>query len=292
MVSNLAATGSNIHWYLSSSGGASLAVSTALTNGTHYYASQTIGGCESLLRFDVSVTINAPAVPVVNVVNNCGSSILSTAATDSLLWTPGNLTTSQITVTNAGTYYVTQTINGCTGLPGSGVAAPKVIPVVFLGNDTIVCANHSVMLNAGNPGASYSWTPHGQSTQTIVADTSGLGVGLFSFAVQVNLNGCLAADNIAIDFSPCTGIDEMAETSHIILSPNPSHGVFTLSTKGIQGKVSLSIYSMNGQIIYSDRIESFGNQTLTINPGYIAKGVYFIRINSEEKQYTKKLIIE
>jgi hypothetical protein len=65
-VADLTATGTAIKWYAGSSGGSALVTTTALVNGSHYYATQTISGCESTSRFDVSVTINsAPAAPVV-----------------------------------------------------------------------------------------------------------------------------------------------------------------------------------------------------------------------------------
>ena len=56
-VADLAATGSNIQWYAAASGGTPLATSTPLSNGTHYYASQTISSCESITRFDVTATV-------------------------------------------------------------------------------------------------------------------------------------------------------------------------------------------------------------------------------------------
>ncbi len=61
-VADLAATGSNIKWYATSSGGSSLASTTALVDATHYYATQTINGVESADRFDVTVTIYPTSV--------------------------------------------------------------------------------------------------------------------------------------------------------------------------------------------------------------------------------------
>lgn len=55
-VSNLSATGSNIKWYDASTGGNLLPGSTVLVNGTHYYASQTVG-CESTSRLDVTAQV-------------------------------------------------------------------------------------------------------------------------------------------------------------------------------------------------------------------------------------------
>ncbi|HEX5153138.1 MAG TPA: putative Ig domain-containing protein, partial [Parafilimonas sp.] len=57
-VADLLASGSNIQWYATASGGTTLATTTALVNGTHYYASQTNGsGCESSSRLDVVANI-------------------------------------------------------------------------------------------------------------------------------------------------------------------------------------------------------------------------------------------
>jgi hypothetical protein len=58
-----------------------------------------------------------PAAPIVSVENNCESSTLSTTAEGILLWNTG-ATTSSITVTTAGTYTVTTTVEGCTSSPG------------------------------------------------------------------------------------------------------------------------------------------------------------------------------
>jgi hypothetical protein len=61
-VANLTATGTNIKWYSTSTGGTALASSTALVNGTTYYASQTVSACESTTRLAVTVTLNNPTV--------------------------------------------------------------------------------------------------------------------------------------------------------------------------------------------------------------------------------------
>jgi len=62
-VASLSATGTGILWYAASSGGSSLSISTALVNGTHYYASQTVSGCESTSLFDVTATVNPLPTP-------------------------------------------------------------------------------------------------------------------------------------------------------------------------------------------------------------------------------------
>ena len=61
-IDNLTATGTNIKWYSTSKGGTALASTIALVNGTTYYASQTVDGCESTTRLAVTVSLNNPVI--------------------------------------------------------------------------------------------------------------------------------------------------------------------------------------------------------------------------------------
>ena len=56
-IGSIAAVGSMITWYPTMTGGMPLAANQLLTAGT-YYATQTVGGCESDERLAVVVTIN------------------------------------------------------------------------------------------------------------------------------------------------------------------------------------------------------------------------------------------
>jgi hypothetical protein len=68
-VNNLGATGTAIKWYDAATGGNLLAATTALVNGTIYYASQTVSGTESTQRLPVTATIvgKGLAVTLINV---------------------------------------------------------------------------------------------------------------------------------------------------------------------------------------------------------------------------------
>ena len=103
--------------------GSSITVNDAAT----YTVTATIDGCTSAPGTGVSAPKSTPSAPVVSVTNNCGNSVLSTNASGSLQWSNGQ-TTSSITVTDAATYTVTTTVDGCTSAPGSGLSAPKAVP--------------------------------------------------------------------------------------------------------------------------------------------------------------------
>ena len=60
-IADLSATGTSIQWYAAATGGSAISSGTALVDGTTYYASQTVGICESVTRLAVTVTLNPAA---------------------------------------------------------------------------------------------------------------------------------------------------------------------------------------------------------------------------------------
>ena len=67
-IADLVVNGSNILWYVSATSTTPLNSNTLLVNGASYFASQTIGGCESKTRFETLIS-------VINVPNLSGESI-------------------------------------------------------------------------------------------------------------------------------------------------------------------------------------------------------------------------
>jgi hypothetical protein len=103
------------------------------------------------------------------------------------LWSNGATTTS-ITVTNAATYTVTQTITGCTSPTGSAVSAPKTIPATpsISANGTLnLCTGGSVILTS-SAATGNVWST-GATTQSITVNTAG------NFSVVNTVNGCSSA---------------------------------------------------------------------------------------------------
>src|SRR5438046_8435607 len=84
---HLVATGSTIQWYAAASGGSPLASTTVLVNNTHYYASQTVNGCESATRMEVTVTINSNSAPTGSTAQSfcSGATVANLVATGSTI---------------------------------------------------------------------------------------------------------------------------------------------------------------------------------------------------------------
>ena len=140
-VANLVATGDTIQWYAAATGGTALASTDALVSGNHYFASQTVGGCESATRLDVIVTIGTPA-PTGDAAQSYveGSTLADVVVVGTgIVWyatatdaSAGiNPLPSTTVLVNNTTYYATQTVNSCTSATSLAVTI-----TVTLGNDT------------------------------------------------------------------------------------------------------------------------------------------------------------
>ena len=120
-VANLQATGTGIKWYAAASGGTSLATSTALVNGTHYYASQTVNGVESTVRFDATASIlSTPCAPTGSASQShvTGATVASLQATGTnIRWyaaaSGGAALATSTALVNGTHYYASQTVS-CT----------------------------------------------------------------------------------------------------------------------------------------------------------------------------------
>jgi glucose/arabinose dehydrogenase len=187
---------------------------TVTTAGT-YTVSQTVDGCTSLAGNGIAAPNSIPVVPLVSVVNNCESSTLTaTDFTGSLLWSTGE-TTPSITVTTGGTYTVTQTVNGCTSNPGSGIAAPNSNPLT----PSVLVANNcgSSTLTASDFTGSLLWST-GETTPSITVTTAG------TYTVTQTVNGCVSpagsgiAAPIELPSTPAVSVINNCESSTLTAS--------------------------------------------------------------------------
>lgn len=124
-VADLVATGTDIQWYDAAVGGNTFDPSEALINGTHYYAvSQTVEGCESADRLDVTATVHttpgAPTADAAQIFCSADAPTVADLTTNSgsnIKWyadaTGGSPLAAGDALTDGGTYFASQTTNGC-----------------------------------------------------------------------------------------------------------------------------------------------------------------------------------
>ena len=164
------------------SNGANTSSITVTSAGT-YTVTQQVNGCISPAGSGTAAPVTALAAPAVTVVNNCGSSILTASGyTGSLMWSNG-ATTESITVTAAGTYTVTQKINGCISPAGSGTAAPGTAPAAPAVTVVNNCGNST--LTASGYTGTLLWS-NGATTASITVTSAG------TYTLTQKVNGCIS----------------------------------------------------------------------------------------------------
>ncbi|WP_345255057.1 LamG-like jellyroll fold domain-containing protein [Flaviaesturariibacter amylovorans] len=193
-LANVSVTGTSVKWYAASSGGSALAASTALVNGTTYWASQTVS-CESS-RTPVTVSVGAPAAPTAATQDFCGSATVAnlSATGTSIAWyaaSSGGSALASTTSLSSSTYYASQTnAAGCE----SGRTAVTVNVYSLPSNPNVptaqsFCANTNptVASLTGVSGAKWYAAASGGSP---LATTTALTSGTSYYASQTNANGC------------------------------------------------------------------------------------------------------
>ncbi|WP_433780055.1 gliding motility-associated C-terminal domain-containing protein [Flavobacterium anhuiense] len=212
-VGDLSPSGASYKWYSASTGGTLYTGSEALAAGT-YYVSQTSNGCESS-RTSVSVTVNAtPSAPTASAQMFCSADNkkvgdLSPSGA-SYKWysanTGGTLYTGSEALTT-GTYYVSQTINGCESSRTSVSVTVNATPSAPTASAQTFCSADNKKVGDLSPsGASYKW--YSASTGgTLYAGTETLATG--TYYVSQTSNGCessRASVSVTVNTTPSTAV--------------------------------------------------------------------------------------
>ena len=211
-----------------------------------YWESVSTSGSRDRINIDdISITgssacpPNTPAVSLGPDVSYCAGTPFSLVLNAqnpgaSYNWKNGASTAQTFTVTQAGTYIVKVTdANGCINSDTLTVTQ-KALPVVQLGNDVSYCAGipFSLVLNAQNPGAAYSWNGGTSTAQTYTATQAG------TYTVTVTgTNGCQASDALTVTENPLPVVDLGNDTAYC--AGNPFLLVLDARNNG-------SAYSWNG----------------------------------------------
>jgi hypothetical protein len=283
---------------------------TGTENGLTVTQTNTLTMCQSSQQVTVAIfELPAPSISGdQSVCENASSIVYSTPAQEghSYTWNieGGTITSGQeaneVTIdwgpAGTGTLSVMETVDstGCQAGTDFQVTIHS-LPVVSIGNDTSICHNHILQLNAGNPGAQYLWST-GETTQTITIDSTGAGIGGTKIisVIVTDAAGCVSEDARSVYFEDCTGIGENEYDLGVNLYPNPGKGVFTLVMNTRQPDVvDLFILDSRGTKVYQqNNIRVDGLNQLTLDLSTLGEGIYFLNIQSEKVKLVKKLMIQ
>ena len=210
-------SGENLQWYAAPSGGTALPDSHLLADGTYYYISQTIDGCESSDRFeflylapDTIITIDTP------IICEGDSTTVSISSSPSFgsatfLWNTGETSESiNLSPTESTTFWVDQIYNS--GGPENiqtvcryffGITVDNAPEAPVSGGDISECetvaAQTLIAIASAEAGESITWydTPTGGS---VVADPSLSAAGTVTYYAEAtnDSSGCVSLSRTAV----------------------------------------------------------------------------------------------
>ena len=260
-VSDLAASGTAIKWYSAATGGSLYAGTETLMTGI-YYASQTVNGCESA-RISVGVTItSSPSAPIATAQTYCSAegkkvNDLSTVGTAPKWYsaaTGGTLYTGTETLVT-GTYYASQTVNGCESARTSvavtitaSPSTPTATGQTFCSadakkvNDLVVTGTAIKWYSASTDGSLYT------GTETLVTGT---------YYASQTVNGCESARTLVA----------------VTITPSPSTPIATAQTYCSSEAKKVNDLSASGTAIKSYSAATGG--TLYTGTETLVTGTYY-----------------
>jgi len=265
-------------------------VDTPTASVTYSAIGTTSNGCAGTATHSVTMNIT-PTVSIVGSSTVCSGSFinLSVNGANTYSWSNGSTLTVIVPAPTVNTTYSvlgTNAVGGCTN------TAFKSVTLVALPTVTItpspsgtICIGETAQLIASAGGAdTYSWTTGATSAVAPVSPTIS---STYTVYVGSNFTGCSNTGTISIIVDPCVGLPEISGgLNGISLYPNPNNGEFTIELyNGLNKKIEVS--DLTGRIVLSSASEK---DKMDINITNLAKGMYYVRIESDSKFEIFKII--
>jgi gliding motility-associated-like protein len=175
------------------SNGVKAQVTTANSTGEYSVIVEDEIGCTS---YD-TIHLELQDLPIVDLGNDttiCADSSITFHVKEGVYWNWSNGDKTQKTsgINSNGEYSVVVIDDiGCTSYDTIELAI-RTLPLVNLGNDTIICDGESVVLDSKNEGLNYFWNT-GETTEEIILKTTGV------YGVEVTDDiGCLGSDSMEL----------------------------------------------------------------------------------------------
>lgn len=97
--------------------------------------------------------------------------------------------------------------------------------------------------------------------------------------------------SVYVDFR--TGLNAIKNAGELKVYPNPSEGIFTLSTKEqLKGEISINMYNVLGAKVYNKTIIATGSDTYQVKASDLAPGIYVLQVSNNGKQFTQRITIK
>ena len=185
--------------------------------------------------------------------------------------------------------------NGCLSQTTTVVSDNRIYPSIVppTGAIILLCpglATINAVVNGLSTNTSYSWSNPpgaivtGNSSTTLTTNTP----GDYTLTVTNILSSCSSTEVYHV--YACVGLATNSALGNIQLFPNPTNGVFTITSEGLQKTTSIEIYNSIGVLVKKQILNS--DKTI-LNMEGEAAGIYIIRLmQNNAVVHTSKIVKE
>jgi len=295
---NISAHGGNTYSWSPSTGlnttsGANV-VASPDSNTTYTVTSTGIDGCTGTASVTISV-FNPPTVTVSPNDSFCigGSAILTAGGAFTYTWSPSTYLNTSIgntvtaTPTSTANYTVTGNILGCTGTATVKVVVHQ-LPIIHVSGADSICSGSSTLLSASG-AENYLWSPAVGLLDTVSANEWANPDSTVTYTITAtDTFGCVGQDTFKLVVVLCTDINSVSDAGAISIYPNPATKILSVNfDNSVTPGSQLTITDIRGSVVYSNLLNKEA-----IDVSDFDKGVYILKIHSQNKDYFKKVVIE
>ena len=249
------------NWYETSNSSTVLGTATSLnvanlTQNTSRFVStlNTATGCESG-RTEVTINVKSlPDAPTLAGASRCGTGDVTLNVSNALndatyTWYSANSvqvgTGSSYTAENlasTSTYYVTATVDGCTGASASVIATINELPAAPEAQDMELCEAGATILSVSNPVSGYDYVWYNVATGgEVLSSGESFNVNISSSSINYYVE--------AISAEGCTSAQRTEVT--VTISGNPSAPVVPNVSRCGNGDITINVANPNNAYTYN-----------------------------------------
>jgi PKD repeat protein len=201
-------------------------------------------------------------------------------------WTPSG-STSEISVTAAGTYVVTAT-SSCGSFSDTAVVTNKPLPVANFSVSTVGLA--AIFTNTSTGGTSYFWDFGDGGTSTEFSPSHVYTTAATYSATLTVTNECGSQTFGPLPVNVINASVEENTSASINVFPNPTSGMFTLSLgASAYSDLTVTVSDVAGKVVLNGNIPSGTNQ-VTLDASSLSSGVYSVKISGADVNQVLRLV--
>lgn len=211
--------------------------------------------------------------------------LTATTSVGTISWDNGVTDGTAFTPTATTTYTATAT-NGQCSVTDQVMVTVNALPSVTTGADQTTCVNYDPIQLTGTPaGGTFSGT--GVTGSEFDPGTAGVGTHTVTYT-YTDGNGCENSATQEITVDGCASIEENTLDA-IVVAPNPATTYVDIAVNGNELN-GVQMVNATGQVIeISTTVESTKTR---IDLNNVAKGTYFLQINTVNGQTTRRVIVQ